>query len=191
MTQPLTGFEVLLGVSGGIAAYKAAMLCSQLTQAGAWVTVVMTENARRFVGELTFSTLSGRNVYHSLWESPKVYDSKHIALTEQADLFVVAPATANLVAKAATGLCDDLLSTLLASADSPVLLAPAMNQRMWHHPITQRNIKTLLDVGYHMIGPESGRLACGAEGIGRMSEPEAIYHKIGELLKPLKPKKPR
>jgi phosphopantothenoylcysteine decarboxylase/phosphopantothenate--cysteine ligase len=189
MNADLAHFEVLLGVSGGIAAYKAAILCSQLVQRGAGVAVVMTEHAGHFVGELTFSTLSGRRVYSSLWEAEQVYDARHIRLTEQADLIVVAPATANVIAKMATGICDDLLSTLLCGADSPILLAPAMNSRMWENPVTQRNVETLRKLGIHFIGPDSGYLACGTEGPGRMSEPEAILARMVELLKQKPPKK--
>ena len=183
MADDLTGYEVLLGVSGGIAAYKAAMLCSQLVQRGAGVTVAMTEHARHFVGPLTFGTLSGREVFTDLFGAEKVYDAQHISLTEKADLVVVAPATANILAKMAAGICDDMLSTLLVSASSEVLLAPAMNRHMWENPATQRNVKTLGEQGCQFVGPESGRLACGDEGVGRMSEPEDILERICEILK--------
>ena len=178
------GYEVLLGVTGGIAAYKSAELCSQLVQHGIGVTVVMTENARRFVGETTFTALSGRQVYTSLWEAEQSYDIHHISLTQRADLIVVAPATANIIAKTAAGICDDLLSTLLCGADSKVLLAPAMNERMWQNPITQRNVTLLRELGYEFTGPEPGRLACGSDGTGRMSEPAKIFERINQLLTP-------
>jgi len=179
----LDKYEILLGITGGIAAYKSAMLCSQLVQHGAKVSVVMTEHAQRFITPLTFSTLSGQKVYTDLWTDPQAYEVQHISLTTQADLIVVAPATLNIIGKMAAGICDDLLSTVLASAESDILLAPAMNHRMWNNPITQRNIETLRKSGCHFIGPETGRLACGEEAIGRMSEPQDIFARIVELLK--------
>ena len=185
----LSYFEILLGVTGGIAAYKTAALCSRLVQNGAGVTVVMTAHAERFVGKLTFSTLTGRHVYTDLFDNPDVMDSQHIRLTHDADLMVIAPATANIIAKAATGICDDMLSTVICSAESDVLFAPAMNIRMWHHPATVRNVATLKEMGYPLIGPESGALACGDVGPGRMSEPENILARIEELLSQLKPKR--
>ena len=180
----LDGNKILLGVTGGIASYKSAVLCSHLVKAGTAVTVVMTENAQRFVCPLTFGTLSGNRVYSSMWDYNQEYDVRHISLTEQADLIVVAPATANIIAKMATGICDDLLSTLLCGAECEILLAPAMNQRMWQNQATQRNIRTLEQQNNcKIIGPETGRLACGSEGIGRMTEPEDIMEQIIELLK--------
>jgi len=187
--KTLTDYEVLLGVTGGIAAYKTAGLCSQLVQRGASVTVVMTEHAQQFVGKLTFSTLSGREVYTDLFETPEVYDAKHIDLTRHADLMVVAPATANFIAKLANGICDDLLSTLLCSFDGHVLLAPAMNCRMWNHPATVRNVEQLRNDGVELIGPNSGSLACGDVGPGRMSEPDEILARIEKKLTSQKPKK--
>lgn len=184
----LQGYEILLGVTGGIAAFKAAALCSQLKRAGAGVSVVMTEHAQRFVTPLTFASLSGRRVYVSLWEMEKDYDPAHISLTEGADLIVVAPASANMMAKLQAGIADDLLSTLLLSAASEVLLAPAMNTRMYQHAATQRNLQCLRESGVHMVGPESGRLACGTEGMGRMSEPETIVEKITDVLSGKSPK---
>jgi len=185
----LEDYAILLGVTGGIAAYKAAALCSQLTQKGASVTVVMTEHARQFVGPLTFSTLSGRPIYGDLFEAEKGYNTPHISLTEQADIIVVAPATANIIGKIAGGICDDLLSTLLAAADGDILLAPAMNRRMWENPATRQNIETLRGWGCHFVGPNTGRLACGEKEIGRMSEPEEILERVAELLAGKKPKK--
>ena len=184
----LSHFEILLGVTGGIAAYKAAALCSKLVQCGAGVTVVMTTHAQQFVGTLTFSALTGRQVVTDLFESPDVADSQHIRLTHNADLIVIAPATANIIAKAATGICDDMLSTLICSAESDILFAPAMNIRMWNHTATVRNMAVIKDMGYHAIGPENGELACGDVGPGRMSEPEDILTHIEELLSHLKPK---
>jgi phosphopantothenoylcysteine synthetase/decarboxylase len=185
----LADYEILLGITGGIAAYKSAGLCSQLVQRQASVTVAMTAHAQQFVGKLTFSTLSGREVYTDLFETPEVYDAKHIDLTRQADLIVVAPATANFIAKLANGICDDLLTTLICSTDSQVLLAPAMNCRMWSHPATVRNIEQLRRDGCQIIGPESGSLACGDVGEGRMAEPEDILDRIIKIVSSQKPKK--
>jgi len=185
----LSHFEILLGVTGGIAAYKAAALCSKLVQGGAGLTVVMTAHAERFVGKLTFGALSGRYVYTDLFDNPEVVDSQHIRLTHDADLIVIAPATANIIAKTATGICDDMLSTVICSAESDILFAPAMNIRMWHHPATVRNMATLKEMGCHCVGPESGELACGDVGPGRMSEPENILARVEELLSQVKPKR--
>jgi phosphopantothenoylcysteine decarboxylase/phosphopantothenate--cysteine ligase len=185
----LENYEILLGVSGGIAAYKSAALCSLLVREEAAVTVAMTEHAGHFVGPLTFGALSGRKVYDDLFASEQIYETEHINLTERADLIVVAPATANIIAKMAAGICDDLLSTILCSAESDILLAPAMNERMWLNKATCRNIQTLKDWGCHIIGPESGRLACGTEGVGRMTEPEAILERVVEILAGKNPKK--
>jgi len=188
MAGKLAGFEILLGVSGGIAAYKAAALCSRLVREGAGVTVALTEHACRFVAPLTFSALSGRKVYTDLFADREVYDTRHLSLTERADLIVVAPATANILAKLAAGIADDLLSTLLLSAASEVLAAPAMNQRMWQHPATLRNVELLRQRGIHFVGPETGALACGAEGLGRMAEPDAILDRVLAMLADKRPK---
>jgi phosphopantothenoylcysteine decarboxylase/phosphopantothenate--cysteine ligase len=184
----LESYEILLGVCGGIAAYKTADLCSKLIREQAGVTVAMTEPAQQFVSPLTFSTLSGRRVYTDLFNEEQVYEAEHIALTHRADLIVVAPATTNILAKLATGICDDMLSTLLCSAESDVLLAPAMNQRMWEHPATQDNVKKLQQWGCHFVGPATGRLACGDEGVGRMAEPNEILERIVELATKKPPK---
>lgn len=188
MATRLESYEILLGVCGGIAAYKTADLCSKLIREHAGVTVAMTEAAQQFVSPLTFSTLSGRRVYTDLFDEEQVYEAEHIALTHRADLIVVAPATANILAKLATGICDDMLSTLLCSAESDVLLAPAMNQRMWEHPATQDNVKKLQQWGCHFVGPATGRLACGDEGVGRMAEPNEILERIVELAAKKPPK---
>jgi len=190
-TDRMKKYEIVLGVCGGIAAYKAAMLCSQLTQQGAQVSVVMTEHAKSFVGPLTFSTLSNRPVYDALFDTPAVYHTEHISLAERADIIVVAPATANILGKLAHGICDDPLSTVLAAAESPVLLAPAMNCRMWQHPATQKNIEQLRQWQYHFVGPETGWLACGENAVGRMSEPSAILESIWAILQTAAPKNPR
>jgi phosphopantothenoylcysteine decarboxylase/phosphopantothenate--cysteine ligase len=169
-------------VSGGIAAYKSAALASQLVQAGAGVTVAMTENATRFVGEATFRGLTARPVYVDMWDPVGDADINHLALCEKADLIVVAPATANIIGKLANGIADDFVSTLLLGADSAVLLAPAMNTRMWQHPATQRNVRFLQEHRFAFIGPDEGRLACKTVGPGRMAPPEEIFDAVRERL---------
>ena len=178
----LKGREILVGVTGGIAAYKTAALVSHLVQAGAAVSVVMTEHATRFVGPLTFQTLTGRPVHTDLFASPEVYRAQHIALAERAELAAVAPATANCLAKLAHGLADDLLSTVLLAVTAPLVMAPAMNDRMWDHPAVRANVETLRARGVRFVGPAEGRLACGATGRGRMAEPEEILRVILEIM---------
>lgn len=178
----LRGYEVVLCVCGGISAYKSAALASRLVQAGCGVTVAMTRNGRRFVGEVTFSAITGRPVYSSQWQRVSQPEIAHLALSERADLMVVAPATANIIGKFANGVADDLVSSLLLGADCPVALAPAMNTRMWEHPATKRNVAFLGEHDYEIWGPESGRLACGTQGAGRMLEPEALFEQVRRRL---------
>jgi len=182
---PLEGAEVLLCVTGGIACYKAAELTSKLVQAGAGVTVAMTAAGEKFVTPLTFQALSRRQVYTSLWTAGEDYSSQHIALTEQADLMIVAPATADILAKMACGIADDLVSTLALSACGacPILVAPAMNTRMWDAPPTRANVEKLVARGVQVIGPAEGYLACGTVGEGRMIEPAEILDAAVEILK--------
>jgi phosphopantothenoylcysteine decarboxylase/phosphopantothenate--cysteine ligase len=168
--------EVLLGVSGGIAAYKSATIVSRLVQQSIGVTVVMTESATELIVPKTFEALSGRPVRTSVFHSDQIH--AHIELARQADLFCIAPATANILAKAANGIADDLLSTLILSFEGTILLAPAMNLTMWNKPAVQRNLRQLLDDGFIIIGPESGHLSCGETGMGRMAEPEQIVEEI-------------
>ena len=174
--------EILLGVTGGIAAYKTAGLASKLVQAGACVSVVMTRSAQQLVGSATFEALTGRPVYRRLFAPREHYRGEHIGLARRAELFVVAPATANFLAKAAHGIADDLLSTLALSVTSPVLLAPAMNAEMWQKPAVQRNIAQLREDGVHFIEPGTGWLSCGEVGTGRMAEPQEILERIRQLL---------
>jgi phosphopantothenoylcysteine decarboxylase/phosphopantothenate--cysteine ligase len=180
--QVLAGREVIVAVCGGIAAYKVADLVSKLVQRGAGVTVVMTESATKFVTPLTFQTLSGRMVRTSTWDLPDSSDVQHIDLTEKADLMVVAPATANIIAKAATGICDELVSTMINAAACPVVFCPAMNNLMWTNPITQENVQKLTRLGYRFIGPEEGWLACRNTGLGRMSEAGSILEAVTQIL---------
>jgi len=184
------GLRVLLGVSGGVAAYKAVDLASKLTASGTFVKTVMSENACRFVGPKSFEAVTCSVVFTSLWNSSEEYKVGHLSLVDWADIVVVAPATANIIGKAANGICDDLLSTVLCVCwDKPTLLAPAMNDSMWHNPAVQRNVAAVRDMGFELIGPETGRLACGAEGIGRMSEPQDILGAIREIASKIKHKK--
>jgi phosphopantothenoylcysteine decarboxylase/phosphopantothenate--cysteine ligase len=181
-TSKISGLNVLLGVSGGIAAYKAVDLAGKLTAAGAVVDTVMTENACKFVLPKSFEAVTGRTVYTSMWENPAGFQIGHISLADSADIVVVAPATANIITKAANGICDDLLSTTLCACwQKKVLFAPAMNERMWINPAVQKNVKTLKEMGFEIIGPEKGRLACGEEGIGRMAEVPDIIKQIEKM----------
>jgi phosphopantothenoylcysteine decarboxylase/phosphopantothenate--cysteine ligase len=171
---PLTGKKILLGITGGIAAYKAAELVRLLAKAGADVRVAMTAAATRFIGSTTMQALSGQPVWTDLWDA-RVDDSMgHIELSRDRDLILVAPASADFLAKLAHGLCDDLLSTLCVARRCPLMVAPAMNVEMWQNPATQRNAETLRADGVHVVGPASGGQACGEMGMGRMTEPADI-----------------
>jgi phosphopantothenoylcysteine decarboxylase/phosphopantothenate--cysteine ligase len=175
----MNGRELLIGVTGGIAAYKTAALVSRLVQAGAGVSVVMTRAATKLVGPKTFEALTGRPVGLRTFGRGS---HPHIDLARGAELLCVAPATANILAKAAHGLADDLLSTVLLSFRGPVVMAPAMNCEMWQQPAVQRNVEQLREDGVVLIGPEEGYLSCGTRGVGRMAAPETIFDTIAELL---------
>lgn len=185
--------KIALGISGGIAAYKSAYLTRLLVKAGAEVTTIMTANAQKFITPLTFQTLSGRRVISSAFDPPAEVKVEHIELAQWAEILVVAPATANIMAKFAQGIADDFLSTFYLSlgSEKPVLLAPAMNYRMWLHPATQSNLKILKDRGAFIVGPNAGDLACLTEEadsekkelVGRMSEPDEIYKAVLDILK--------
>jgi len=177
---------VLVGVSGGIAAYKSCELVSRLVQSGARVRVVMTAHATQFVGPVTFQALSGNPVHVETFAAPEAYGMGHLALAQDAAALVVAPATANVLGKAAAGLADDLLTTTLLSVACPILFAPAMNPAMWANPIVQRNLALLADHGRAFVGPTAGWLACRDEGEGRMAEPAAILDALDDLLWPVK-----
>jgi phosphopantothenoylcysteine decarboxylase/phosphopantothenate--cysteine ligase len=180
----ISGLNILLGVSGGVAAYKAVDLASKLTAAGALVDTVMTESACKFVLPKSFEAVTGRAVYTSMWENPAGYEIGHISLADSANIVVVAPATANIIGKIANGICDELLSTTLCACwQKKVLFAPAMNEKMWQNPAVQRNVKTLNEMGFEIIGPEKGRLACGTQGLGRMSEVSDIIARIEKMTK--------
>ncbi|TVR63888.1 MAG: bifunctional phosphopantothenoylcysteine decarboxylase/phosphopantothenate--cysteine ligase CoaBC [Gemmatimonadales bacterium] len=180
--RPWQGRRVVLGVTGGIAAYKSIQLARDLTLLGSQVDVVMTEAARRFVGPLSFEGVTGRRVARSLWSADG--SALHLSLGRDAHLFVVAPATADFLARAAHGRADDLLTTVLLATRAPVLLAPAMNHRMWDHPQTGANVQHCRDrLGYHILGPHEGRLGAGeGSGMGRMVEPSHIVEWCGRLL---------
>jgi phosphopantothenoylcysteine decarboxylase/phosphopantothenate--cysteine ligase len=186
-TSPLTGREIIVAVCGGIAAYKVADVVSKLVQAGTGVTVCMTAEAQKFITPLTFEALSGRPVRTGTFDLIESSDPQHISLTERADLMLVAPATSNIIAKAAHGLTDDLVSLMICAAACPVIFAPAMNNRMWAHPIAQENVAKLKSIGHTFIGPEDGWLACRNVGPGRLSEAQRIVQEVIELLAVPKP----
>jgi phosphopantothenoylcysteine decarboxylase/phosphopantothenate--cysteine ligase len=178
------GREIIVAVCGGIAAYKIADVVSKLVQRGAGVTVVMTADAKKFITPLTFQALSGRPVRSDTYDLVDSSDAQHIKLTERAALMLVAPATANLLGKVATGICDELVSLMVIAAACPVVFAPAMNNRMWANPIVQANAAKLCENGYRFIGPDSGWLACRNVGPGRLAEPGRIVDELAGILQP-------
>jgi phosphopantothenoylcysteine decarboxylase len=178
----MNGREIIVGVTGGIAAYKTAALVSQLVQAGAEVTVVTTAAAEQFVGPATFAALTGRPVARKVFDEQQFPLGAHIALAERSELLLVAPASADFLAKAAQGLADDLLSTLYLAFTGRVLVAPAMNTAMWEKPAVQRNIAQLRADGVQFIDPDSGWLSCRQVGAGRMAAPEKILEVVREML---------
>ncbi len=180
----LEGKRILLGVTGGVAAYKAAELSRELQRAGARVQVVMTGAATRFIAPATFQALTGEPVFTDQWDARIANSMAHIELSRTADAILVAPATADFLAKAAHGLADDLLATLCLARECPLLLAPAMNRQMWLHPATQRNVAQLAADGVAILGPESGEQACGETGLGRMLEPPALVDELADFLAP-------
>jgi phosphopantothenoylcysteine decarboxylase/phosphopantothenate--cysteine ligase len=187
-TQPtLKGREIIVAVCGGIAAYKVADVVSKLVQLGAGVTVAMTADAQKFVGTLTFEALSGRKVRTDTFELVDPGDAQHIGLTERADLMLVAPTTANMLAKVAHGFCDDLISLMISAAACPVVFAPSMNNRMWENPVMKENVEKLTRLNYRFIGPDAGWLACRNVGSGRLSEPQEIVDEVSRILTPSDP----
>lgn len=180
----LKGKKIVLGVTGGIAAYKAAELVRELVRAEAEVFVVMTKSAQAFVTPLTFQTLSGNKVTTELFSLVEESEIGHISLADRAEVLVIAPATANIIGKISSGIADDMLTTIVMATRAPVLIAPAMNVHMWENPICQENIRKLRSRGYHFIDPEAGELACGYEGKGRLAEIPDIVDKIRLLLSP-------
>ena len=192
----LDGVKIVLGVSGGISAYKAIDLASKLTANGAEVRTVLTENALHLVGAKSFEAVTGGPVRTSMWSTgcltaeQEEFRIGHINLADWADVVVVAPATANILGKFANGICDDLLSTMLCACwAKPMFFAPAMNDKMWDNPAVQENVKFAERIGVKMIGPRQGRLACGTEGIGRMAEPQEILEAVEKISAGLKHKR--
>lgn len=183
----IAGKRILLGLTGGVAAYKAADLCRLFVKAGADVQVVMTPSACQFITPLTLQALSGKSVFVDMWDARIANNMAHIELSRDRDLILVAPATANFMAKLVHGLADDLLSTLCLAREVPLYVAPAMNRQMWESPATQRNTRQLRADGVYVLGPASGDQACGETGMGRMLEPHELYSEISIALgeKPL------
>ena len=187
----LDKLNILLGVSGGIAAYKAVDLASKLTAGGARVSTVMTEAACRLVGPKSFEAVTHSQVFTTMWTASQDFQIDHIALADSSDIAIVAPATANIIGKIANGICDDLLSTVLCACwplieSGAALLAPAMNNHMWENPAVQDNVKTVKKMGFQLAGPVEGRLACGTEGMGRMAEPQDILKAIERIASEIK-----
>ncbi len=184
-SNPLQGAPILVGVTGGIAAYKTCFLVSRLAQAGAQVTVAMTPEAAKFVTPLTFQALSGRPVYTSAWDHIESSDPQHVSLARHCRVAIVAPCTMNCTGKLAMGLTDDVVTLILSAIDrskTPVLLAPAMNAAMWGQASTQRNLATLRGDGFRVVGPAEGWQACRTSGPGRMSEPEDLFEAVVRAL---------
>ncbi len=180
----LAGKTVVLCVTGGIAAYKAADLTSKLRQAGAAVRVLMTESATQFISPMTFETLSGYRAVVDTFDRNFAWEVEHISLAKAADVFVIAPATANVIAKAAHGIADDMVTTTLLATKAPVVIAPAMNTGMYDNPVTQQNLQTLRERGFHIIDPAAGRLACGDSGRGKLPDTPTLMHGIEQALTP-------
>ncbi len=196
------GLNILLGVTGGVAAYKAVDLASKLTAGGAKVNTVMTEAACRLIGPKSFEAVTNSAVFTSLWNSSGEYkltnhagrEPSHIKLADWADVVVVAPATANIIAKVANGICDEILSTVLCACwplikSGATLLAPAMNNNMWTNAAVQHNVKAAEEMGFQLIGPEEGRLACGKKAVGRMAEAQDILKAVEKIASKIKRKK--
>ena len=177
-TAMLKGKTVVLGVTGGIAAYKSAALTSLLVKAGAQVQVIMTEHARQFIAPLTFESLTGRRCLTDTFDRNHEYSTEHVELAKEADVVMIAPATANIIAKIAHGMADDMLTTTMLACDCPKIVAPAMNTRMYENPVTQDNIRKLEEYGMTIAHPTSGHLACGDIGKGKMLEPEELFQYI-------------
>ncbi len=182
MSDWFSGKKIVIGVTGSIAAFKVAGWVSTLTKEGADVSVIMTESGQRFVAPLTFAALSGNSVFTDMFQMEEAHAISHIQLAQGADLILVAPATANTIAKLAHGFADDLLSTTILAADCPVLIAPAMNSKMFENPLTQQNIELLREVGYGIIDPEYGQMACKTEGPGRLAEWDNVEEQILQVL---------
>ena len=175
--------NIVIGITGGIAAYKACGIVSYLKSEGANVDVIMTKNAREFITPLTLETLSGNKVITDMFERPDYIDVKHIILARKADVFLIVPATANIIGKVANGIADDMLSTTIMATKAPVVFAPAMNNGMFENPIVQNNIKILKKYGYRFVDPITGHLACGYEAKGKLASNEDIVEYVKVLMK--------
>ena len=178
----LKGKSVVLGVTGGIAVYKAVDVVSRLRKKGIEVNVVMTKNAQQFVSPVTFQAIENNPVVTDMFDEPKTWDTEHISLAQKADVFLIAPATANIIGKMIGGIADDMLSTTVMATNAPVVVAPAMNTNMYLNPVVQRNIEALKDLGVEFIEPASGRLACGDIGVGKLASPEDIVEYVEHVL---------
>ncbi|MGI5935681.1 MAG: bifunctional phosphopantothenoylcysteine decarboxylase/phosphopantothenate--cysteine ligase CoaBC [Oscillospiraceae bacterium] len=178
----LSGKNIVLGVSGGIAAYKAADIINRLRALGANVDVIMTKNALEFITPLTLASLSKNRVVTDMFEPPVSWEIEHISLARKADLFLIAPATANVIGKIANGIADDMLTTTVMATKAPVVIAPAMNDYMYENPIVQENISRLQKFGYKFVEPDEGYLACGTTGKGKLAKPEAIVEFVASVL---------
>ena len=178
----LNGKHIVIGVTGGIAVYKVVDVVSRLKKLGAEITIIMTKNATEFVTPLTFRSLSLNYVVVDMFEEPKTWNVEHISIAQRADLFLMAPATANIIGKMAHGIADDMVSTVVMATKAPIWIAPAMNTGMYTNPVVQKNIKELTSLGYHFIEPDSGRLACGDIGVGKLASPERIVETITNAL---------
>lgn len=174
--------NVILGVSAGIAIYKACEITRRLREQGFVVTVVMTPEAQQLIRPLVFQSLSGNKVYSELFEAAEEWEVEHVGLADEADLILIAPATANVIAKVACGICDDLLTCVVSATRAPVLICPAMNEKMYKNRITQGNIKKLRALGYKFIGPRKGRLVCGKVGLGCLAEVETIVKEVKKII---------
>ena len=170
--------SIVIGISGGIACYKAAEIVNALVKKGHHVDVIMTENARQFIAPLTFQTLSQNKVITDLFEQPDSWDVRHISLAQKADIFTVVPATANVIGKIAGGIADDMLTTTIMAAKCRKIIAPAMNTAMWENPIVRENVKKLRGYGYEVLDTDTGRLACGDTGSGKL----LAWEKIVEII---------
>lgn len=181
-TLPLAGKEIVLGICGGIAAYKMPEFVRLLRKQGAGVTCILTENGARFVTPLTLQTVSGNRVYTDMFDT-SVWDIEHIALADKADLVIVAPATADAISRFAAGRAEDLLASVVLAARSPILVCPAMNERMWRHPATRSNVRRCVEYGYRFVDPADGELACGSTGPGRLAPPDAMLSAVSAILR--------
>ena len=170
--------NIILGVTASIAIYKACDIVRRLKDEGFSVTVVMTEEAEEFIRPIVFQTLSGNKVYRGLFDEPHSWEIEHVSLAKKADLVLIAPATANIIAKVSSGICDDLLTCIVSATKAAVLISPAMNENMYKNKITQENIKRLKSLGYRFIEPRVGRLACGEKGLGCLAEVETIIREV-------------